>query len=162
VLQNVVNGAEFAGLGDNTAFLKALFQQARVPTLDSGAALYSTLLAGLNGATTTRWQTQLDLLDSAEAKAAVSDGEFVQYLYRRTLARPYVDITPADVNATKALLAGGTLRSVVWQQFLNTAEFGFKGFALRNENALSAQTYQRFVLDFSNPNAVQSWRMYSE
>jgi len=71
-----------------------------------------------------------------------------------------VDIAPADVNATLAQLAGGTKRSALWQQFLNTAEFGLQGFTRRNESTLSAQTYQRFVLDFSNPNAAQSWRMY--
>ena len=162
MLQDAYNGAEFAALGDNAAFLTVLFQQALVPTGDSGAALYSTLLAGLNAGTTTRWQTQLNLIDSAEARATVPDADFVHYLYRQTLARPYVDIAPSDENAALALLAGGTKRSALWQQFLNTAEFGLQGFTLRNEAALFAQTYQRFVLDFSNPNAAQSWRMYSE
>jgi len=161
MLEDVDNGAEFAALGDSAAFLTALFQQALVPTGGSGAALYSSLLAGLNAGTTTRWQTQLDLIDSAEARAAVPDADFVHALYRATLARPESAIAPSDLATAAAQLTAGTKRSALWQQFLNGTEFGLTGLSRRNTNLVSDQLYRRFVLDFrASQNAVKTWMYY--
>jgi hypothetical protein len=160
MLQNVFNGAEFAGLGDNNAFLQVVFQQALVSP-DNSATLWNTLLAGLGAGALSRWQAMLNLIDSPEAKAAVPDADFVHYLYAATLCRPESAISPAELSSTAAQLAGGAKRSTLWQQFLNGQEFGLMGFSRRNEVLVSGPTYQRFVLDFrASQNAARYWMDY--
>lgn len=123
--------------------------------LDFATFLVETLLGDPNHSSKWTYKSQLDggtprstvvnnALNSSSFASAVSNADFVDYLYTKSLQRGYIDHGSGEFQSALNWLAGST-RAAVWRSFLDSGEF---------------RNYELLMRDVNEVNAPRVWEKY--
>jgi hypothetical protein len=147
ILQQVIDSPEHNAVVSNRLFLEEQFAHI-LGSENFDGTLFTTLLSQLDEDSLSRFEAILDILDSAEFSAVISDATFDQYLYEKILGE-YHPGPP---------LSGS--RSERYQEALNREEFLEREFDLRFLNQATEEIQLKYRIDLTETFAVSSWEVY--